>query len=95
MLLPFTQHIFGAVTLYHDGSNWQLIFYLAPGSFSYVLHLILLMFSHELQTQPHHPFFIPAICPNKPLFMKLNYLEPHIFYPDCSLPTSNDMTPGN
>lgn len=29
-----------------------------------------------------------------PLFMTLNYLEPHLFYPECSLPTSNDTTPG-
>lgn len=26
--------------------------------------------------------------------MTLNYLEPHLFYPERSLPTSNDTTPG-
>lgn len=56
---------------------------LAPGLFSYVLILILLLtlltFYHEPHTQPHHPFFYSPIWPNKPLFMIVNYLEPHIF----------------
>lgn len=41
--------------------------------------------------------FAPPPPPQKkknPLFMTLNYLEPHLFYPECSLPTSNDTTPG-
>lgn len=93
LLLPYSciLSIF-SVQLYYKMMNQ--ISNLSFTLFSYVLNLILLMFSHELQTQPHHPFFIPTY-PNKPLFMILNYLEPRIFYPERSLPTSNDMTPGN